>query len=39
MAAEDYGRAREALNVLDHERSLAVEERSRAALDLQRAAA
>jgi hypothetical protein len=37
LAAEDYGRAREALSVLDRERSLAVEERSRAALDLQRA--
>jgi hypothetical protein len=37
LAAEDYGRAREALNVLDRERLLAVEERSRAALDLRRA--
>jgi hypothetical protein len=37
LAAEDYGRAREALNVLDRERLLAVAERSRAALDLRRA--
>jgi hypothetical protein len=37
LAAEDYGRGREALSVIDRERSLAVEERSRAALDLQRA--
>ena len=37
LAAEDYGRGREALSVLDRKRSLAVEERSRAALDLQRA--
>jgi hypothetical protein len=37
LAAEDYGRAREALSVLDRERSLAVEERSRAAVDLQHA--
>jgi hypothetical protein len=37
LAAEDYGRAREAVSVLDRQRSLAVEERSRAALDLRRA--
>jgi len=37
LAAEDYGRAREALSVLDRERLLAVAERSRAAIDLQRA--
>src|SRR5437870_706269 len=37
LAAEDYGRAREALNVLDRERLLAIDERSRAALDLRRA--
>jgi hypothetical protein len=36
-AAEDYGRAREVLYVLDRERTLAIEERSRASLDLQRA--
>jgi hypothetical protein len=37
LAAEDYGRAREALSVLDRERSLALGERSRANIDLQRA--
>jgi len=37
LAAEDYGRAREALSVLDRERSLAVAERKRTASDLQRA--
>jgi hypothetical protein len=37
VAAEDYGRAREAVSVLDRERALAAEERSRAAFDLQRA--
>jgi hypothetical protein len=37
LAAEDYGRAREALSVLDRERVLAVEERSCAGIDLQRA--
>jgi len=37
LAAEDYGRAREAVSVLDSERSLAVEERSRASLDFERA--
>jgi hypothetical protein len=37
LAAEDYGRAREALSVLDRERVLALEERSRAASDLRRA--
>ena len=37
LAAEDYGRAREALSVRDSQRSLAIEERSRAALDLRRA--
>jgi hypothetical protein len=37
VAAEDYGRAREALSVLDRERRSAIEERSRARLDLERA--
>jgi hypothetical protein len=37
LAAEDYGRAREAVSVLDRERSLALEERSRVRLDLDRA--
>lgn len=37
LAAEDYGRAREAVSVLDRERSLAVAERTRASRDLQRA--
>jgi hypothetical protein len=37
LAAEDYGRAREAVSVLDRERLLAAEERSHAASDLQRA--
>jgi hypothetical protein len=37
LAAEDYGRAREAVSVLDRERSLAITERSRAALDLREA--
>ncbi|HJU11074.1 MAG TPA: hypothetical protein VJ728_09360 [Candidatus Binataceae bacterium] len=37
IAAEDYGRAREAVSVLDRERSLAIAERSRASLDLDRA--
>jgi hypothetical protein len=37
LAAQDYGRAREALSVLDRERSLALGERSRANIDLQRA--
>jgi hypothetical protein len=37
VAAEDYGRAREALSVLDRERALAVQGRSEANLDLERA--
>jgi hypothetical protein len=37
LAAEDYGRAREAVSVLDRERTLATEERSRARIDLDRA--
>lgn len=37
LAAEDYGRAREAISVLDRERSVALDERSRANIDLQRA--
>jgi hypothetical protein len=37
LAAQDYGRAREALSVLDREWSLALGERSRANIDLQRA--
>jgi hypothetical protein len=37
IAAEDYGRAREALSVLDRERKSAIEERSRARLELERA--
>jgi hypothetical protein len=37
LASEDYGRAREAVSVLNRERSLAAVERTRAADDLQRA--
>lgn len=37
LAAEDHGRAREAISVLDRERSVALDERSRANIDLQRA--
>jgi tetratricopeptide (TPR) repeat protein len=37
LAAEDYGRARESVSVLDRQRQLALTERSRAATDLERA--